>query len=596
MTGGEILAAANCSNDGPPLQVGDLVVFGEGKTGNITRAYLLEDKYAVKAVAGNREIRGPNNSFVYFKKKELVRAVPLTETGEGQASEESAAKRHRGPSESVDGAEDSAPELAPGRFLGKVKWYLKEKGFGKIQPLHANSQSELPTEDVFLHRNQFQGGQEGAHANVVAEGVIVTFEVTTYYDGKPCACNVEVEAVSKSQSTNGEAIGQKSELIRRLLLTGMSSGTFQVKGVGKATMEDRFIMRPGVPVDSIGVSCRKAVCGLYGVFDGHSGASCSDFVANNLDRSLYDSLRLRKDASSDVAMRSTLLAAFRMTEHNYYQYLNKLEGGAAHAWATAGSTACSAVFYGPDEDGRLKLAVANAGDSRVVLGKRDGSAVRLSEDHTPDVPSERRRIEQEGSAVVNANGIWRIVLPSKRGLGLAGLSVSRGFGDLEYKQPAAVVSAVPDVAIRTVDLREDSFVVFASDGVWGPVSDSDAVRIVAAALREGNENPTGHAARQLVEEAHRRDGNDDKTAVVVWFGDIPAAPPVATTMPPLNSATRMQPRQVMVAAARGEGGGDDMFAIKRPLSVAQAGKSAEQSEMSDLDDLFPGYAQDTGMK
>merc|ERR1719382_2174356 len=294
-----------------------------------------------------------------------------------------------------------------------------------------------------------------------------------------------------------------------------------------------MIVRTGISVDSLGLSCKKAVCALFGVFDGHSGASCSDFVATNLDRSFFDCLRhqSRRDVKSDLAMRSALLAAFRMTEHNYFQYLNKLEGGAAHAWATAGSTACSAVFYGPDEGSRLRLAVANAGDSRVVLGRRDGSAVRLSEDHTPDVPGERRRIEQEGSAVVNAQGIWRIVLPSKRGLGIAGLSVSRGFGDLEYKQPAGVVSAVPDVMIRTVDLREESFIVFASDGVWGPVSDADAVRIVSAGLREGGGDPAAFAAQQLVEEAHRRDGNDDKTALVVWFGDLPVAPTPVSMMP-----------------------------------------------------------------
>merc|ERR1719382_757344 len=248
-----------------------------------------------------------------------------------------------------------------------------------------------------------------------------------------------------------------------------------------------MIVRTGISVDSLGLSCKKAVCALFGVFDGHSGASCSDFVATNLDRSFFDCLRhqSRRDVKSDLAMRSALLAAFRMTEHNYFQYLNKLEGGAAHAWATAGSTACSAVMFGPDEEGRLRLAVANAGDSRVVMGTRDGRVVRLSEDHTPDVPTERRRIEQEGSAVVNACGIWRIVLPSKRGLGLAGLSVSRGFGDLEYKQPAGVVSAVPDVTLRVLDLREDSFLIFGSDGIWGPVSDADAVRIVAGELREG---------------------------------------------------------------------------------------------------------------
>lgn len=34
---------------------------------------------------------------------------------------------------------------------------------------------------------------------------------------------------------------------------------------------------------------------------------------------------------------------------------------------TAGSTACIAIFFGPDEEGALKLITAHAGDSRAVL-------------------------------------------------------------------------------------------------------------------------------------------------------------------------------------------------------------------------------------
>ncbi|CAE7367733.1 unnamed protein product [Symbiodinium sp. KB8] len=237
----------------------------------------------------------------------------------------------------------------------------------------------------------------------------------------------------------------------------------------------------------------------------------------------------KREVNSDLAMRSALQAAFRTTEHNFFQYANRLDAGPAAAWTNAGSTACTCTFYGPDEDGRLRLAVANAGDSRAVLGRKDCSALRLSEDHTPDVPGERKRIESEGAAVVQASGIWRIVLPSKKGTGLAGLSVSRGFGDIEYKTGTNVVSAVPDVFLSALDLREDCFVVIASDGVWGPVSDGEAVRIVAGALREGGEEPAAKAARQLLEIAHQRDGHDDKTVLVIWFGDLPLAPPAAAS-------------------------------------------------------------------
>mmetsp|Transcript_89109 Transcript_89109/g.232363 ORF Transcript_89109/g.232363 Transcript_89109/m.232363 type:complete len:625 (+) Transcript_89109:40-1914(+) len=600
--GGDATASRTAAEQ-PALQVGEVIVFGDGKTGYITRAYHLEDRFAVKALGATREIRGSDNSFFYFKQQDLARVAPLPQPGAGDGepgvAEEPVAKRQRGEAEEAAVPSPDPNALKVGRFEGKVKWWSKEKGFGKIQPLRAGGAAPgatVPQEDVFLHRNQCDGGGEGPHATALEEGIVVTYEVTTHYDGKPCACIVQVADVARAMASAPKmAFSEKAELIRKLLSSGLQAGVFQVQGVGKHNMEDRFIMRSGVPVESLGMSCKKAVCALFGVFDGHSGASCSDFVATNLDRSLFDCLRhqSRRDVTADMAMRSALLAAFRMTEHNYFQYLNKLEGGAASAWATAGSTAVSAVFFGPDEEGRLRLAVANAGDSRVVMGKKDGTAVRLSEDHTPDVAGERRRIEQEGASVVNANGIWRIVQASKRGLGYAGLSVSRGFGDLEYKQPANVVSAVPDVTLTVLDLHKDTFLVFASDGVWGPVSDSDSVRIVAAALREEVKDPAKHAARMLVEEAHRRDGNDDKTAVIVWFGDMPFAPPAVSVSPALHSANRLQPRQALVSAAKSGGGGDDMFAMKQPMAAPRASKGAEPpSQEADLDDLFASYAAD----
>merc|ERR1711937_953703 len=180
---------------------------------------------------------------------------------------------------------------------------------------------------------------------------------------------------------------------------GVQAGNHQITGLHKVSSEDRFLARMGVPVEKLGDYIKSTVS-VFGVFDGHSGASCSDFVAVNLDKTIFDCIRHRsvkegKNVTSDMAMKSALLSAFRTTAHNFFQYANKLEGGAAHAWATAGSTSCVACFYGPDEECRLKLVIANAGDSRAVLGRRDGTAVRLSQDHTPDVPSEKKRIETE---------------------------------------------------------------------------------------------------------------------------------------------------------------------------------------------------------
>ncbi|CAE7924122.1 cspB [Symbiodinium necroappetens] len=79
----------------------------------------------------------------------------------------------------------------PARFEGRVKWFSKEKGFGKILP----SASGQMVDEVFVHKSRFEGGPEGPHAQAVSEGAVVTYEViTSQVDGKPTACNVQAAA------------------------------------------------------------------------------------------------------------------------------------------------------------------------------------------------------------------------------------------------------------------------------------------------------------------------------------------------------------------------------------------------------------------
>ena len=71
------LATPWCSPGDPPLQKGEVVYFAEGKSGTITRAYGMENKYAVKPLGEVMEVRGGDGQFRYFRKHELQRAVPL---------------------------------------------------------------------------------------------------------------------------------------------------------------------------------------------------------------------------------------------------------------------------------------------------------------------------------------------------------------------------------------------------------------------------------------------------------------------------------------------------------------------------------------
>ena len=86
-----------------------------------------------------------------------------------------------------------------------------------------------------------------------------------------------------------------------------------------------------------------------------------------------------------------------------------------------GSTCIAVVISDTD------LVCANVGDSRALLC-REGNALSLSDDHKPELPAERRRIEKAGGTVAQIGPCHRV--------DGWGLNLSRAFGDFHYKQRA----------------------------------------------------------------------------------------------------------------------------------------------------------------
>ncbi|CAE7378152.1 for, partial [Symbiodinium sp. CCMP2456] len=484
------------------------------------------------------------------------------------------------------------------RLEGRVRWFDKDKGFGKILPLDPRPGEDAP-EEIFVHKKQIEDGTEGDNYAALAPGALVSFEMTTQDDGKPCAGNVRVQGFAKIVQNGltiaaGAALSAREAKLRQLLLQGLKAGVFQEKGHKKALMEDGFLEGTSREVGMLGSTVKSAAMAVYAVMDGHAGISCSNFVALNLERNILDSLRdqRKRDANAEQVLKSALLAGFKVTEHTFHQYANKLEGGAGRTWATSGSTCCAACLAGPDEEGRLRLLIANVGDSRAILGKKDGFAVRLSVDHRPDNTAEKRRVEQQGGTVAPFGGAHRVILKS-RGQVAAGLSVTRSFGDVDFKVPVEVITAVPELSAFAIDPEEDVMLILVTDGITGSVSDVEAVRLASGPLREGGADAPERAARALVEAAHTREPSDDKTAMVIWFGGSPdermgatsgstdavedlfGGREDATGKPETEQATQAVPQ----AATE-----DDMFA-----------DGADPVEMALLDDIFGAYAKEMGV-
>ncbi|KAM7533512.1 hypothetical protein Aperf_G00000121167 [Anoplocephala perfoliata] len=176
----------------------------------------------------------------------------------------------------------------------------------------------------------------------------------------------------------------------------------------------------------------------------------------------------------------------------------------------SGSTACVAFLLpelSADEKDelvrRVFLYVANAGDSRAVLC-RGGAAVELSEDHKPEDPPERARIQAAGGTVT-ADGRVN-----------DGLNLSRAIGDHVYKQRPdlrmwdQMISALPDVTRTELMPGADEFVVIACDGIWNAMTSQAVVDFIYDRLhpelapKDTKSSPsseeTNSSAKKTVEE------------------------------------------------------------------------------------------------
>lgn len=100
----------------------------------------------------------------------------------------------------------------------------------------------------------------------------------------------------------------------------------------------------------------KDTWGFFGVFDGHGGSQCSSFVAKRV----YEEIE-KGPPEDDAAMRSLVLQLDR-------EFLDTKQ--------PSGTTGTFAIVK-PDAEQpeRFDLRVGNVGDSRVMLGRADGTMV-----------------------------------------------------------------------------------------------------------------------------------------------------------------------------------------------------------------------------
>lgn len=247
---------------------------------------------------------------------------------------------------------------------------------------------------------------------------------------------------------------------------------------------------------------------LFGVFDGHGrlGHDASVLAATRMPGHLSN-----QPVHPAQNPGKALEGAFKNTDDDIFANMGS-------DVEYSGSTGVVVML----DQGKKLLTMANVGDSRVVLGRFDGStwsAVPLTTDLKPDLPEERERIELTGGTVSQYRDECGVEAgPFRVWDGPAcekpGLAVSRSLGDGAAR--ALGVTAVPVVSKHHLT-PQDKFLIIATDGLWDSIPNNEVVRVVAKF-----QNMLPIALKALTEAVRRAEGDeltDDTTILLIRFPD-----------------------------------------------------------------------------
>ncbi|CAM9431692.1 unnamed protein product [Chrysoparadoxa australica] len=291
----------------------------------------------------------------------------------------------------------------------------------------------------------------------------------------------------------------------------------------RITMEDATCAHTPIPGEWRG--------GMFGVFDGHGGASSSEYVSEHLLECLCEQPSWRAGERGVQAVVDALTQAFLDVDDQLAalpQMKVTLKGEDYHAVDCSGSTGAVVLVT------ETHVIAANVGDSRCVLvipegnkgvnGAPTAGIAELTQDHSAELPGERERVQVAGGEVIDVQGVQRICY--KVGNKSQSVCPSRAFGDFAFKQrsdlppQAQVVVAVPEVRACERDGIE-GYLLLACDGLWDVMSNKEAGDILLAVLheatREGIEEKVAlaKAADELVAQSLRRGSLDNVTVCVV---------------------------------------------------------------------------------
>lgn len=239
--------------------------------------------------------------------------------------------------------------------------------------------------------------------------------------------------------------------------------------------------------------------GIYGIFDGHSGAFASSFAEAFFIKVIVNELQLCASHSEKCVYADPVhgnLNFVQMLLDCIHQAEYQLKTATIRHLHNSGTTCLIVIAE------ERKLTVANLGDSRGVMCNWNGTVIDLTFDHKPNREDEKQRIETAGGKIY-FEGVWRV----------RGLALSRSLGDYGLKLDQNIIISTPDIFIWDLERHRPTFMILASDGLWDVMSSQYAVDFISNRYLHQDD----FGARELVVRALDLNSKDNITVLIVLF-------------------------------------------------------------------------------
>eukprot|EP00258_Populus_trichocarpa_P017516 XP_006378750.2 probable protein phosphatase 2C 38 isoform X2 [Populus trichocarpa] len=337
----------------------------------------------------------------------------------------------------------------------------------------------------------------------------------------------------ENSSNGGDAAGRAEGLLWYKDSGHHVNGEFSMAVIQANNLLEDYSQLESGPMSSVDPSPQGTFVGVY---DGHGGPEAARFVNERLFENIKKFTSENNGMSADVINK-----AFLATEEEFLslvknQWLHKPQIASVGACCLVG-VVCSGVLY-----------IANAGDSRAVLGRleraiKEIKAIQLSYEHNASIESVREELHSlhpdDPHIVVLKNKVWRV-----KGL----IQISRSIGDAYLKRAEynrepllakfrlpepfnkPILKAEPTILVQKL-YPEDQFLIFASDGLWEHLSNQEAVdfvhscprngvarKLLKAALREAaKKREMRYSDLKKIDRGVRRHFHDDITVIVLFL-------------------------------------------------------------------------------